>query len=355
MIRYVCFCITLLIITSLCSCDVHQFPELKKPDIEPPNHITLRLHYEPDFWVWKHLYDPKQSDYPVEMYPDSDFDPNHPGTTSVYDNTMQSGMMDIRVKIYNSGNMSDCVAEFSFMRDVSEGYDCDLDIELNGGKYDIIVWSHLLETADSEPFYEASNFRAISIIDENYIGNTDYRDAFCGRRNFEISDEPTSSDEQIYEIEMQRPMGKLEFETIDLSEFLDRETVRRNLSSRASIEDYNVMISYTYYYPNGYNAIYDDILSGGGYRFATQMTITGESEASMGFDYVLINNIPDGRVQAQVSVFDLSGSLVANSQTIMIPIRRDYHTILRGAFLSMNANGGVGLDPDYDGDYNVFH
>ena len=346
--------IMLFALLALAGCAVHQWPEPKEPDIPQPNFMTIRLHYETDFWIWKHLYDPKLNEYPVELYPDSDFDEEHPGTTAVYDNTMQSGLMDVRVKVYNRGNMSNCVAEYDFVREVSQGYDCDVDIELNGGSYEVVVWSHLLETTESARYYEPTDFRSVYIIDKNYIGSTDYRDGFRGRTSFEFPDKATSPDERICEVEMRRPMGKFEFVTIDLSEFLDNETVRRNLPTRAKIEDYDVVISYPYYYPNGYNAIADDIAAGSGYRFSTRMTLTDdENEASMGFDYVFINDIADGRVQAQVTVFDLAGNQVANSQTIMIPIRRDYHTVLRGAFLTMNSNGGVGINPDYDGDHNV--
>ena len=348
---------TALLLTALLvavGCDVHQWPEPKEPSPESPDPVTLRLRYGPDFWVWRHLYDPKQDEHPVEMYPDSDFDPAHPGTTSVYDNTLSSGLMKVGVKVYRSGNLSNCIAEYEFVREVSEGYDCEVDIELEQGDYEVVAWSQLLEGAGSAPFYEASDFRGIGIIGENYRGSTDHRDAFRGRTSLGFPGGSVSSGEKVFEVQMRRPMGKFEFETIDLSEFLDNETRRRSLSTRAKAEDYTVVISYPLYYPNGYNAVSDDIASDSGYRFETKMTVTGESEASMGFDYVFINNITDGAVQAQVSVYDLAGEQVAHSQTIMIPIRRDHHTILRGAFLTMNANGGVGIDPDYDGDHNVF-
>lgn len=343
--------LTLLLLAALLSlqgCAVHQWPEQKEPLPESPGQVTLRLRYATDFWVWKHWYDPKQSDYPVEMYPDSEFDPGHPGTTAVYDNALPSGFLEVNVKIYASENLSVSVAERSFRYDVSDGYDCALEMELPKGSYEVVAWAHLLETEDGTPFYDAADIRAVRIIDENYRGGTDYRDAFRGRAAFDLADT-----DGLCVVEMHRPKGKLEFETIDLSEFLDRETERRQLSTRAKAEDYEVVISYPYYYPNGYNAVADDIASGSGYRFASRMTLTGESTASMGFDYIFINDIDNGRVQAQVTVFDHAGVQVAGSQTISVPIRRDSHTLLRGAFLSINASGGVGVDPDYDGDHNI--
>ena len=119
-------------------------------------------------------------------------------------------------------------------------------------------------------------------------------------------------------------------------------------------EDYRVVISFPGYYPSSYSAM-DDYLenSSSGVAFATQMTVTGVGMASLGFDYVMLNNILSGGVQARVDVYRLDGTRVAGSKTIDIPMRRDYHTLLRGAFLSMEGSGGVGIDPGFNGDHNI--
>ena len=332
----------------LSACAVHQWPEQRE---EPLGRVAISLHYETDFWLWEHNYDPKQGTVEA-LFPDSGVDADHPETSDVYSNEMSAGAIDIYAKVYREGNTDICVAEYKFNRDAADGYDCELDIRMPAGCYEVLVWSHLRENADTEPFYDPSNFRTISIIDQNYRGNTDYRDAFCGRTTFEVPVEPQVDEEYECQVEMRRPMGKIEFVTTDLSEFLDRETERRSLPTRASIDDYRVILSYPNYYLNAYNFISDNLASATGYQFETKMSITGVSEASMGFDYVFIKSY-QGAVQARVSVYDTNGECVANSQTITLPVQRDYHTLLRGAFLSMQQSGGVGVNPDYDGDHNV--
>ncbi|MCH5335772.1 MAG: hypothetical protein J1D86_08255 [Alistipes sp.] len=338
----------------LTGCDVHQWPECR-PD--PYKRVTVRLRFDPDLYLWEHYYDPKR-EYPEEVYPDAAVDDRHPGTTEVYSNALSTGEMFISLKVYNAGNNDNSVAEYTFTRDLALGYDCDVEIELLDGSYEMVVWSHLLEDSYAASYYEPGDFRGVYIIGDNYCGSTDYRDCFRGRAPFsfpvvEVADDDDDVTEYLCEVDMRRPLGKFEFVTTDLTEFLDREAERRGLSTRADIDDYRVVISYPYYYPNAYSIITDDITSDSGYLFETKMTVTGQSEASMGFDYVFIKNIPDGAVQAQVAVFDLAGNRVANSQVIMVPIRRDHHTLLRGTFLSMDAKGGVGVNPDYDGDHNV--
>ena len=339
----------------MAGCAVHQWPEprLVPPDPEPDSvrQVTIRLHYESDLWLWEHLYDPKL-EKPEELYPDSGVDSEHPGTSAVYSNEISSGVMSIRLRVYNVGNTDDIIQEHIIDHELSAGYDCEVALELTSGNYEVAVWSHLLESSDVAPFYEPANFSTIYILDDNYCGNTDYRDGYCGRSSFAITKEESIGTYNC-DVVMRRPMGKFEFVTTDLSEFLDRETERRSLSVPAGIDDYRVIISYPYYYPNAYNMIADDIASGSGYSFETKMTVTGTSEASLGFDYVFIKNIRDGAVQAQVSVYDIDGTCVAASRVIMVPIRRDHHTVLRGTFLSMDSEGGVGVNPDYDGDHNV--
>ena len=325
-----------------CGCPVHQWPDpyLPGPDPDGDRRVAVFLRYAPDFRYWEHLYDPRLG--AVEEL-DS-------GSDAVYSNLAVTGVMDIWLKVYGAGDMEQCLGEYSCSRDVAEGYDCEVELELPAGEYDLVVWSHLREDGEAEPFYEMQDLRGIRIIDGNYRGSTDYRDAFRGRESIRV---PAAGDDAFCEVAMRRPMGKFEFVTTDLAEFLERETQNLGRTVRANAEDYRVVISYPYYYPNSYNVIADDHGSDSGYRFETRMTVTGEDEASMGFDYVFIRDIEDGAVQAQVSVYDLDGRLAANSQVITIPIRRDRHTVLRGAFLLLGASGGVGVDPDYDGDHNV--
>ena len=340
------FCVYVLGLMLLCGCDVHQWPESWEPEPEPGQFgmATLRLHYEPDMQVWNHLYDPKLNE--IEEV----------GLAGEYTNVVSSGVMDIFVNVYRHGNTEKSVAEYTFTHDVTDGYDCELELPLPLGTYEVAVWSHLRKHGEAPHFYEPNNFRGIYIISNNYDGNTNYRDAFRGRADLDLMTVTNTGPATVYDVEMHRPMGKFELVTIDLSEFLDHETERRHLMTRANAEDYRVVISYPNYYPNGYNLLSDDISAGSGYQFETRMIVTGESEASMGFDYVFIRKGVQVPVQVRVQVYDFNGNIVASTQVIDIPIQRDHHTVLRGAFLSMNTGGGVGINPDYDGDHNVvFH
>lgn len=347
---------------SLMSCDpVHQFPEIIEPEepVTPPNEpnetgiLNLKLVFNPDFYVWEHSYDTKTGKI-TEKNPLLDIYPGYPGTSEKYSNVIDGSVMEIHVRVVDNKSKEVAYKTFYKSADVN-GYDTEVSLELESGKdYTVTAWSHLLENDAAFPFYDASDFNSVKLLSERYSGNTDYRDGYRGKVTVVSAD----LDNNTREVAMSRPMAKYEFVTTDLSEFLEIEATRRGATTRSISEDYIVVISYPAYYPDSYSA-YDDRLenANGGYNFssviATEVNITGENEASLGFDYVLTNNIDDAAVQAQLTVFDKEGNKVASTSMLTIPLRRDHHTVLRGTFLTTNGGGGIGIDPGFDGDHNI--
>lgn len=367
--------IIMCIAAALGSCHVHQWPEQSGEPAPVPDEmvsIPLSLVYDPDFYLWEHHYDPILGTV-EEDDPSLDRFPGYPGTSSKYSALVSEGVQRIHVKIFSAGSKN-CVAEQSFDLETDGlSYNADLVVQakLNPEQsYDIVVWTHFIPDAASSAFYDASNFGKISIISENYRANTDLRDGFSGRvtvnlptdaysveTDSKVDTDVTSSASKTVDrrvVNMRRPMGKFELLTTDLSEFLDRETSRRGLPRRARADEYRVVISFPMYYPFSYSAIDDSNEdSTTGVAFETAMQITGVSEASLGFEYVYINTGDNAGVQARVDIYFTDGSRVAGSSMFTVPMRRDCHTLLRGAFLSADGNGGVGIDPGFSGDHNV--
>lgn len=355
---YVSLTAFVALLTILSSCDVHQFPEPKPvnptpgPDLpEETTMVPLDLVYYPQLYVWEHEYNPLSGKI-REMYPDSRIYPDYPGTTDRYDNTQLVGVMDVHVKVFLASNASRLVKEEEFTFELNgSAYDTSLQIELPvDTEYSLHVWAHLRDSHEALAFYDPADFNKVMLIGDNYKGNTDYRDGFSGTINVDTKNE----EQQPKVVPMTRPMGKFELVTIDLSEFLDRETTRRSLATRATADEYHVVISFPYYFPSSYSVI-DDRLenAASGVSFITKMTVTGDSDASLGFEYVMLNDDKDGAVQVRVDIYDPSFTHVAGSTTLSIPMKRDCHTVLRGAFLSEQNEGGVGIDPGFNGDHNI--
>ena len=161
---------------------------------------------------------------------------------------------------------------------------------------------------------------------------------------------------------MQRPLAKFEFISDDLQEFIKKETSRINQetanktntqSNNLSIDNYIITIHYVGFMPNSYSLFTDKPTdSATGILFTSPIQQLSKTEASLGFDYVFIK--PQlSAITVQVVITTNTGEVLSTSKPIQIPLKRDYHTIIRGKFLTSDTSGGVAINPDYDGDFNL--
>ncbi|MDD6622868.1 MAG: hypothetical protein PUE90_09215, partial [Bacteroidales bacterium] len=89
-----------------------------------------------------------------------------------------------------------------------------------------------------------------------------------------------------------------------------------------------------------------------GVAFTSRLIKINEQEAELGFDYVFVNG-SEAKVSVCVEVYDSENNLLANINPIEVPLVRSQLTIVRGEFLTSKATGGVGIVPDFDGEYNI--
>ena len=105
--------------------------------------------------------------------------------------------------------------------------------------------------------------------------------------------------------------------------------------------------------PNTFNALTDKAIdSSTGVQFTSRLTPFSDTEASMGFDYVFVNS-DESSVVVNLGVFNKEGKQLAMVTNVNVPLKRDQHTILRGKFLMADSDGGVSINPDFDGEHNI--
>lgn len=354
-------CMSLLFaVTTGC---VHQWPEPFYTRIP----VRLELRFNTDFYVWEHNYDPKTGVVWQKLTDDEGVDTDHPATSYLYDNALYFSKAKMRytVRVYKTDDHTKFTDEFVYIRDVNANFDCDIQIQLLEGEYDVYVWADLFEKDETELFYDPTNFMSLALVNQPYIASSEWRDAYRGTTTEQIKVTGLINDlGTTYLVPMRRPMAKFELVSTDLSEFLDRETQRINSlqanankapNIKAQVNDYKVRIYYPGYLPTRYDVVNDQLEdSEAGKYFTTIIEPLNDQEASIGFDYVLINDIDRASVAIQVEVLTLSDERVALSYMVSVPLRRDHHTILRSPFMTIENEGGVYIDPDFDGDYNIF-
>ena len=333
----------------MASCDVHEFP-----DFLEKRAFHLRLNYDTDMTEWKHLYDGENM---IEE-----------GLGETYDNRRAYGNIRYVVRAYPLADKQrisqDYTQEFVFTKDIAEGYNHEVTLDLIPGDYNIMVWSDIVQHGGDTYFHDKTNFAEITLQGE-YQGNNDYRDAFRGSGNVTLIADIIERVPDTLDIAMQRPLAKYEFITTDLTEFINKEQTRADAKSKAqstdgedvttkvSIEDYKVVFYYVGFMPNAYSLFTDKpVDSATGVLFESTLNSLSETEASVGFDYVFVNGT-ESAVTVQIGIYDNEGTQLSLTKPIKVPLRRSHHTIMRGMFLMSETSGGISINPEFDGDYNL--
>lgn len=268
-------------------------------------------------------------------------------------------------KICAAGDPARMVAEREFVSDDLSRGDFTTDISLPAGDYDLWAWSDYAD-GDSQKslFFNSEDFTSIWYPDP-YNGNNELRDAFRGAVTFTIENTFDAGYHKDVELQMERPLARYEFISTDLAEFLENEISRgeqnaasqgRSAPSRVEdipLESYRVKMIYTGYMPSEFNNfINKPVNSKLGMSYDAKITRLNDNEARLGFDYVMVNG-HESSIPVAMEVYDPEGTLIGRSNPVDVPTKRSQVTVVRGKFLTSKATGGVGINPDFNGDYNI--
>ena len=336
-------CIPIIYLTS---CNVHEWPDI--PELVKFN---LRLNHETNMIEWYHMYDG------ISVLEES--------LNETYDNHLDYGNIRYIIRAYpileKQRVAQEYIKEFVFTKDIVDGYDHEVTLELPDGSYRIMVWAELQQYRSDEYFYNTENFSEI-VLQGDYKGNTDYRDAFRGCGEIKLVADIVEQAPETLNITMQRPLAKYEFITTDLKEFVDKEieylakvaaTRGEVPPTRINTDEYNVILYFSGYMPCAYNMSSDKpIDSKMGVLFNSKLEILNENEASLGFDYVFVND-KRAAVTVQLGLYDKEDRQIALTEPINVPLKRSHHTIIKGSFLMQEASGGITINPNFDGNHNI--
>jgi hypothetical protein len=73
---------------------------------------------------------------------------------------------------------------------------------------------------------------------------------------------------------------------------------------------------------------------------------------SLGFDYIFVNGT-ETTLAISVAVFNKDGVEISSTNAINVPIVRSKLTLVTGDFLTSKSSGGVNIQYEYNGEYNV--
>lgn len=337
-----------LIIVSLfifTACDVHEWPKEESP-IEPEKQIIhVGLDFQTELDEQEFFYETRA----VSMVED-------------YEMRYTLRAFPVNTEIGGRVVSRTAVWEYTFTREVSmNDYDVtmDFEIDLPSGEYQLMVWSDFVRKGtSSNHFYAPDDFAEITLYGE-HKGSTDMRDAFHGIEAITFVEDKLTENSIL--IEMERPLAKFTFLSTDLQEFIDKEEAAARARSEArgesytrgvNLEDYKVVFHYMGFMPCAYNMFTtkpND--SKTGVTFESAVKVVGQSEATMGFDYVFVNGT-ESSVSIILELYNKDGEELFVSNPIEVPVKRNQHTLMKGKFLTIDTQGGVGISSDFEGEYN---
>ena len=341
-ILYLIICLPILLLSA---CDVHEWP-----DTPATENLHIKLDYETKITNWLHHYD---GDKVIEQ-----------GIGNTYDNATEYGTMRYIIRTYPMKNARQTspyyTHEFVLTKNVYDGYNHETTLALTPGSYALMVWSDFVRD-NNDYYYNPANFSEITLQGE-YVGNSDYRDAFRGTTNIEIVADIIDEAPDTVNVTMQRPLAKYSVISTDLKEFIDKEleywtrvaNTRGELSpTRINTDEYNVSVYFSGYMPSAYNMNSDKPVDAKmGVMYKSRIDVQNENEAQLGYDYVFVNG-SNSAVTVQIKLTDKDDRQLALSAPINIPLKRNHHTILKGSFLMEQASGGININPEFDGNHNI--
>ncbi len=326
------------------SCDVHEFPD---PNLE--HDVVIELTFDKELPIHKTVEVPTRSG--VKSWTKASDDPED---------------YDVRhiIQIYRAdrnGKFDRTVfRRITFTNDLV-GIDRELvRTTLPEGHYRIIAWTDHVTDENSDCFYKTDTFEEISLHGD-HVGSNDLRDAFKGTCDNYVK----SGVETIIPIGMERPMAKYTFLSTDFDEFRNKVLMMLAIKAEAlgnagnvdtksiNLDDFKVVFSYTGFMPSSYNLYtMKPADSKTGVLFETRMSQIDETHAELGFDYVFVNG-DEGSVSVKVTTYDMDGNRIAETKPFEVPLMRSKHTIVKGKFLTTMSSGAIGIDPGFDGEFNV--
>ena len=276
-------------------------------------------------------------------------------------------------KLSNDGSIADTPYQtYMFTQDDIMNPDKTFTLDIMEGEYRFMVWSdYVIQGSSEDLYYNADSFKYIKLYGREdgmkHVGNTDYRDAYIGSSDVEVirfgGDHPPVSST----IRMARPLSKVVFITNDLEDWKTKVLTnmyesalqsanpgdRVELPEEVDLSQYIVKIMYPQYMPNAFNIITDRTTwSDFNVSFNSHLIQLNEDEAAMGFDYVFANS-SDASVVMAVGLYDKAGTQLARSYDITVPLERGKITTVVGSFLLEESDGGVSINPDFEGEFNI--
>lgn len=333
--------VILISLLAVMSCEkVHQWPEHGK-EVDPTAvDVSVNVSCEIDLDIEKII--TKGSAAPIYT-----------------DENAEKYLRRFLIDIYEEGQHGDnLVFSNVFTQEVTDKSKLTFKADLHTRKNKAVIWMDYVLKEDRKDLYylTSGGMSAIRIQPiASYRGCDDFKDAQTVVYPFDLTDRTEWFAHITIDVPLQRPVAKITFETTDFKEFAKKEGCPEdNLEEFA--KNYLIRFIYNGYLPTGFNVLTQKLNdSQTGYHFdSTPSWIKDTPDARLGFDYLFVNG-EQSSVTVNVEVVSKKdGTIVNRSDGIVVPIYRGKETVVRDKFFTKGYIPGIGINPEFEGEFNVY-
>ena len=255
-----------------------------------------------------------------------------------------------------------------FTKDEWDEMDHKFQVKLPEGVYKFMCWTDYTheDPTHNHFFSPDENFLVIKENTE-HIGNNRMRKCWRGSTVIDVVRRGSNIEPVAGVVEMEMAIARYSVEAIDLDDFKLKaaafkmeQTGKKVSPEDIDIEDYIAVFYYTGFKPNAYNLHTDRPCdSNTGYRFKSQIVKIEDDDddpkndkAFLGFDYCFANGT-ETTVNLAIGIEDKDGNEISLVKGINLRLQRGKQTIMRGRFMTQESYGGVSINPDFDGEFNI--
>ncbi len=251
-----------------------------------------------------------------------------------------------------------------FLAPVEDGktdYMLPVKMSLHARQYKFMVWSDYVLTTpvegeeDKAAVYNPAKLTPVMPAYAAYLVGNERKD--CFRACVDLDLRPYANQwaaEMELDVELARPVGRYEIVTTDLGAFR-----QRILDGQISGNEFKVRIRYSSYLATGYNVLenvpknYLSYMSFNQTVKASDWQNADKASMRLCFDYLLCNAGDEvTEIPVEIEIINENDVQVARS-FVNIPVKQGYNTVVSGRFMTSSDEGGVTINPDYDGTIDI--
>lgn len=332
----------LLLATACRGVIVHEWPE--EPGIDPTLiNATLRILPCPAFTFRDDVKDPVN-------------------TEDFFTEPQRSLRFQVNVYVNESFN-KDLVYSEKFVTSYEElGSVIERSLILHAFRYRVEVWQDLTDASAPEKdfWFSTSPLTSIKVAERDvYVGAHDSKQVSAAGAEFDLTRYYNEWDVALnLDVPLMRPESKFILVSNDVQKFV--KSFNNNFSTSYTdpneiFEHCKMKVKYNGYVPTGYNVVTGQLNDAqGGYAFDFDVLLINEKEAIVAFDYVLTGPTSTA-VNVGLDLYDDKGVLINTVGSVNVPISQNRISVIRGEYLTREYGGGVGINTDFDGEFNIYY